>query len=93
MPMETIENRDLETSTGGAYYVPVPACHAPPSARPAFGPYPAYVLPRAAWWPAYNAYPAYNACPAYSAYPTYNAYGGWVPPPPPRVAARRAWWW
>jgi hypothetical protein len=78
--MQTIDNQQLATMTGGiAYYYPAPACHAPPGARAFYGPYPAYAAPyaapRAAWWPQYAAY---------------NQYAGWYGPPAP---ARRAWWW
>jgi hypothetical protein len=77
--MQTIDNQQLETMTGGApCYVPVPACHGAPGARPFYGPYPQYAVPRAAWWPQYSAYNAYNA------------YPGWWGAPAP---ARRAWWW
>ena len=76
--MQTIENHQLATTSGGFYYYAVPGCHAAPGARPFYGPYPQYAVPRAAWLQQYNAYNAYAAF-----------YG--APPPPPQ--ARRAWWW
>src|ERR1044071_9603144 len=39
MPMQTIDNQQLATMTGGNYYYyPAPACHVPPGARAFYGP-------------------------------------------------------
>lgn len=66
--MQTIDNQQLATMTGGNYYCAGPACYAAPGARAFYGPYPAYA-PRAAWWPGYAAYNPYAA--------------GWYGPPAP----------